>query len=544
MKFPQPNGLRIALLTFIICSQASFAFAQIIDPENSPLDCATYIAQRLNPDELSVDGPKIAQINWELGHPERVLNLIKQTPCQRRAYSANSFAKLELENKNFENANNYVQEILSCHTEENSIENYLLVEAVAYYARLKKFDKAFSVLKMIEDDPAYLAIGLISIAEEKIIAGESIEAELLLHRALSEARQGHESERTRTIRSFNQIAVLYTKLGNKSATLSTLEEPLTIAEKEEDTDNLKSTIVIAYAKCDLFMEAEQLANKLSKSDNLYTLLWLAKHNPDPAKSNKVSGVLQEITRKIDTSEDDEYSKSSAYNSIVKAYLEELHPLKAIQIAQKISDAYYRCDAAKSIAKSCFEQKKNELAIEAIDNAFANIRQIISEKSEDIQSHANTSNALQKSQYLSQLADLYLQANQYEKALECAKAIDQPQYRANKFADVAAAMRVISKNSKSDKLLLAALKLSETAPYYSHDRQQDSTLLNIARRLAETGNRTESLKIFTSFLKKERHHRSSLADLAEIGSSFELGGLQPNKEIQLLLREIAKDWLKE
>ncbi len=542
MKFPQPNGLRIALITLLICVQASVAFAQIIDPENSPLDCATYIAQKLAPEELSFfELYRIAQINWKLGHTERVLSLIKQTPCLQRAVTANLFTKLALENKSFENAYSYIKEARSCYSEENSLDKSVLFESVSYLAQLKKFDEAFSVMGLIEDDPTYRALSLLKIAEAKIDSGQLTEADFLLQRALSEARLGDATERNSTLRTLDKIAILYTKIGNKSAAVATLEEALTIAEKDDDKDSLKHSIAITYSKCGLITEAEKLANTLPKSEKMYILLSIAKQDTTQAKSNRVAAQLREITSSIDASEN---GNDTAYNNVVSMYLEQSNAHMALQVAKKIMHPFYACKAAKSIANWCFDQKKHSIAIEAIDYASDIGRKIISEKSEDIPASASHSQVQTKSQVLSEIIDLYLQANQYEKALECAQAIDHPQHRANKLADVAAAMKTSSKNSKADKLILSALKLSESAPYHSHDRQQDSTLLNIARRLAETGNRAQSLKIFTKLLKEARDQNTRVEQLAEIGYNFELSGLQANKEIQLLLREIAKDWLEE
>lgn len=539
MKFPQPNGLRIALLTCIICVQTSFAFAQIIDPENSPLDCVTYITENLSPDDIYFQGQIIAARISKLGRFEQALSIVKKTPCPGKSLLANFLAKQALESNNFEYTDKFIQEVLSCESEEIlSVDRGIFVETVSQLLRLKKFDQAFSVSELIVDYPTTKARALTKIAEAKIDLGLTAQANILLNRAISETNNSDEDEPNRVEETLSRIAVQYARLGIKSAIKSTIDEAIRIAEKDEYYRNtLKSHIAITYAQCGLLFEAEQMAKSLPQDEKRGALIYLARFYSTKNQKSKAIDLLNKVIKEAESSGADyEYYKISEIHLLNSA------PQQAINLLKRIDGNYNICDAAKFISEWCLKHEEQALAVEAIDIAFEKIRKIVSEKNEEISGMLSTSKAMQKAQYLSQLTDLYLQANDFDKARQCIKEIELPQHRANKLADLAAVMNTSNENSNVAQILIQALELSKTAPEHRHDRQQNLTLCNIARRLAETGNSAQSLELFTKLLAAARDDDDRLEYLAEIGINFELSGLKVDANIREILREIIK--LKE
>ena len=184
------------------------------------------------------------------------------------------------------------------------------------------------------------------------------------------------------------------------------------------------------------------------------------------------------------------------------------PEQAAQVARKISDDFYCYKAALEIADWSLKHGHANLAKDALDWASQKVRLIVSEKPEEITGNMSTSRAREKAAYLSEISDKYIEARQFDKAQQAIEAIDPPQWRAGKLADLAVARLDTSQRNKVTRMLAQALHLSESSAEHPHDGRKYLTLANIARRYAEAGYKKQAAKVFVDVLGMVHEHRAT------------------------------------
>lgn len=238
--------------------------------------------------------------------------------------------------------------------------------------------------------------------------------------------------------------------------------------------------------------------------------------------------------------EESYSQSLSLSDLVSVYLRANLLDEAKELLPKIKETYHLHSAAVGIADDLRQRGKSDEAEAVLDIARDAAEKIISEKSEDIPSHASFSNAQSKSQILSRLVESYVVLGSLSRAELAARAIDQPQYRASALSKVAVAHFAGGDTNKARSLLLRALELSTKAKDYRHDRFRELSLFDVSWAMSQAGFASDFAKAITRFL--EQVDKSELADqfLAELfilGELSEANGGSLNPKSLALLKRI-------
>src|SRR4029077_12183014 len=121
----------------------------------------------------------------------------------------------------------------------------------------------------------------------------------------------------------------------------------------------------------------------------------------------------------------------------------------------------------ALADWYIKYKNTALAVESLEIASIRFQSIVSERPEEILPMMSTSRAREKASYLSQIADKFIQLGRFSKAKVAIGAIDLPQARAEKLADLAGAMIIASQHDRAISILAHAQTLSDTTDVYPH-----------------------------------------------------------------------------
>jgi hypothetical protein len=160
---------------------------------------------------------------------------------------------------------------------------------------------------------------------------------------------------------------------------------------------------------------------------------------------------------------------------------------------------------------------------------------------------SASKAKEKASNLSTISDKYIEFGRLDSAEDAIRAIDLPQWKALKLADLAVATARSSSRAKAKEILDEALRISESSESYPHDRSQETALANIARGYAAAGEKRQSLKLFAQILEKMcdlEDYSDRINRLAMIGFVFEGAGLKANNRIRRVLNKIIMKWTED
>lgn len=246
-------------------------------------------------------------------------------------------------------------------------------------------------------------------------------------------------------------------------------------------------------------------------------------------------------------EADENSAARDFVEIVQVYLRAGEPGLASEVARRYKSPAYVEANAVAIADWASEHGRADLGVEALDYALQKVRPMRSEKREEILQEMSDSTAKEKAIYLAEIADRYVAAGQFDRARRAAEAIDLPQWKADKLADVAGAARAAWPRAGVRELLARALHLSKTSAEYPHDIPGDKALVNIARRYAGAGDRETASGLFLIVLEMVRgleDYEDRVERLAEVGLRFEQAGMKADAPVRNALRRIIKEWTED
>jgi hypothetical protein len=223
------------------------------------------------------------------------------------------------------------------------------------------------------------------------------------------------------------------------------------------------------------------------------------------------------------------------------------PEEAIRIAGKIRYDYYLSEAAIAIADWSLKHRRSNLAVEALDIARNKLKLIISEKREEILPQMSASRAREKASYLSAISDKYIEAGKFNGAEDSIKAIDLPQWKALKIADLAMETARTSSKRTASTILDEALQLSKTSREYPHDILQETALGNIARGYSEAGKKRLALDLFAQVIESISNletYDDRINRLVEVSFSFEKAGLKADQRIMNVLHKILETWVED
>jgi tetratricopeptide (TPR) repeat protein len=539
------------LLAAVLLAYPVSAIAQENNPGNSPLTCALLLANKLDPkygvsrnNSLS----HIAVVSWAIGKPRQALRAVRAMECAEQAYTSNYLADQAMKAGQNGYALKFIEQSLGCAIKQDFYQkDSLFSQFVAKLIKLKRYAQALTVAEAIDDQSSNKALAFVLLADAYLKAGQDERALILLDSAFAKAKTADEDYSYVTCEALGEIALGYAQLAKPDQADAALSFAVEIAGKEANSC-VKSIVAICFAKAGQEERALQLAESLD-DDRCKTeaVIQIASIHFRRGKNTKALALLSQIERMIELEDDYENSKGSVFAELAKVYLQAYMPEKAAQVARKISDDFYCYKAALEIADWSLKHGHANLGTDALDWASQKIRLIVSEKPEEITGNMSTSRAKEKAAYLSEISYKYVEARQFDKAQQAIDAIDLPQWRAGKLADLAAARFHTSQRNEVKVILSQALHLSESSAEYPHDSEKYLTLANIARRYAETGYKKQATKVFVDVLgmaHELKSYNNRIVSLAEIGFSYEKAGLKADDRIRDALRRIIKDWTQD
>ena len=553
MKYPT---LRIAcsfLLAALLAGPAA-SFAQKDDPESSPLACALFFTRRLDPDSSFQRNALLAGIaksSWLSGNPDRALRISREMSCDEQAYISIYLADRAIKARQKDYALKFIEQSLACAKDgedfyrKGEVFNKFVVKLI----ELQQNERALAVAEAIEDETSHKASAFTALAEAHAAAGQNEQALRMFDRAFTQAKIAGEEYSLASCEALGRIAAGYAQLGKTDQAAAALSFAGQLAEQEDDLNRarVKSIVAEGYAKAGQDEQALHLAELLDSDRRVDTLIAIASVYVRKGQKAKALALLSQVAHAAELSNDYENNKERDFAEIVRVYLRADEPQQAAQMASRIRAGLYRKEAALEIADWSLKHGRERLAAEALDSASQKISLIVSEKPEEILPAMSFSRAREKAALLSEISDKYIEAGQFDKAEQAISAIDLPQWKAGKLADLAGAMARGSSHGKVKELLAKALRLSDGAAEYPHDVYRDLALTNIAGRYAEAGDREQAARLFARVLEMVRKLESyddRVTRLAEIGLSYERAGMKAGPPIRSVLRNIIREWVED
>ena len=513
---------------------------------NSPMECALSFAQRLGPDDSYRQNESLSLIAikyWDLGKPRDALQIIQGIKCPDRVNVSTYLAKETRQAGRMNHAERLVDLTLSCVKDEKFYQYKSIEDCVRILLELQQYDKALVAAEMIEDENYHKASAYTLVANSFIGMSRNEKASTLLGQALDQALKSDEQLKGIICEALGEIAAGYSRLGNSEKASSILSMALEIAEKDKMfyRDRNKGAVAIGYIKAGFESRALEIANSLGLPAMVETYISFAHYYLQIHQESKAKDALSKLVAEITGQSDADYAYD--LHEISEAYLDMANPEEALNVAR--NGRYFGLSAIK-IAEWSLKNGKTKSGVEALDLSATHYRAIVSEKREEILPMMSYSKAQDKASNLSTIADEYIKFDRLDSAEEAVRAIDLPQWKAMKLADLAVAIAQASSKTKAKEILDEALRISESSKVYPHDQLQETALARIAKGYATAGEKKQSLKLFVQALEKItdlEDYDAPINRLAMIGFVFESAGLKPDKGIRSVLHKIMKKWTR-
>jgi tetratricopeptide (TPR) repeat protein len=509
---------------------------------NSPMECALSFAQRQGPDDSYRQNESLSLIAikyWDLGKPRDALQIIQGIKCPDRVNVSTYLAKEARQAGMMNHAEKLVDLTLSCVKDGMFYQYKSIEDCVRILLELQQYDKALVAAEMIEDENYHKASAYTLVANSFIGMNRNEKASTLLGQALDQALKSDEQLKGIICESLGEIAAGYSRLGNSEKASSILSMALEIAEKDKMfyRDRNKGAVAIGYIKAGFESRALEIANTLGLPAMVETYISFAHYYLQIHQESKAKDALSKLVAEITDQSDTDYAYD--LHEISEAYLDMANPEEALNVAR--NGRYFGLSAIK-IAKWSLKNGKTKSGVEALDLSATHYRAIVSEKREEILPMMSYSKAQDKASNLSTIADEYIKFDRMDSAEETVRAIDLPQWKAMKLADLAVAIAQASSKTKAREILDEALRISESSKAYPHDQLQETALARIAKGYATAGEKKQSLKLFVQALEKItdlEDYDAPINRLAMIGFVFESAGLKADKGIRSVLHKIMK-----
>ncbi len=265
------------------------------------------------------------------------------------------------------------------------------------------------------------------------------------------------------------------------------------------------------------------------------------------------------------------SERFAFSNLVETYLEDNQKEKAVNLLNEsfasdnaddwLAEKFLEINdeqAAKNVfysTKNEYEQQltagkianyyqtkgKTDLAVDILNQAFEKARKIESDEPES--GMMSTSPARRKADYMSAIAEKFIELKRYDSAVKVINIIEKPRIKARTFIKLAVAEK--SKNSLN--LMNQAYLLAKDSKEVLLDADKYEVLNQLALGFSKIGQNVKTVDIFNEILSLEKFtdvdelDDYSLHLLAETGFFYNKSGVGENSKISNSLRKIIKNW---
>lgn len=427
--------------------------------------------------------------------------------------------------------------------DEDSRDTGRIRDLARFAIEVDDLELASKFTDQLDEGSARKAFTLVALGEGWAKRGEKDKAIALLDQAIKQSDSFDDEERDELIDLLTTAVKVFVTLGEKdrAAKLANRANELFLSEQKPSEAD-RSQVALSFARLGEPPPATLLVEPLdddAKIDNLVSLAGVYQARGDETAA--LSSLLQ-ARAILESTSDDDYSRSIALNQLATGYLGIGKPDEAFEVMRGIRDHFHLAKTATELATSFFARSRRQDAKAALDFAYSQIRNIVSEKSEDIPGYASGSSAKTKSHGLIDLGEKYLELGELRGAEAAAKAIDHPQYRASLLAKVGAAYASEGDQSKAKSLLAMAFKLSSKSERYNHDSPREAALLKIAEGYADAGLKQESANAILRLLRELRdgdHDSLTIDCLIEVGLMAEKNGVPLNRSIEKVLKQVIE-----
>ncbi len=542
--------LRVRLTTSTLCLVLVAAGVVAGQGQNrlTPTTAALRLTSKLEKGESDYERAilQIASSYWRHGDYESAFAQLENLKPSEKSSQLQYFASLAIKSGQSELARKALDSALKLVTsgDDGARETGLLRECVRLAVQLNDLDLASRFTDEMEDGSAQKAFTLLSLAEARATRNEKDKAVALLDQAIRQSDSfEYEDDRDELIILYTTAVKILFTLGEKdrASEFAGRANELFLAQPEPNvTDG--TNVALSFARLGEFPRAMALLDSLDNAAKKDSLMLLAHVYYARGDETAALNSLLEARAIVESTADDDYNRSNDLTHLTAEYLRIGKPDEAFEVMREISNTFTLSYTANDVAALFIARKHRQEAGAVLDFAYARIRKIVSEKSEEIPGHLSGSDAKTKSQGLTQLGEKYLEIGDTRGAEAAALAIDHPQYKAWLLARVAAAYAKEGDKSKAKSLLATAFKLSSDSERYNHDAPREYALLKIAEAYADAGFKQESANAMLRLLREFRDADSNGADvidcLIEVGQMAEKKGVPVSRNMQKMLQQVV------
>lgn len=399
---------------------------------------------------------------------------------------------------------------------------------------------ASQFIDAIKDDSPRKAQALISLAQHQLKLGEKAAAIVTLDSVLEQLKLTQADDAYEFAALVPQVAKLLVVVDGREKALELLKvaDQNEIPEGEFNQERYKSLRSAAFVNLGEFEQALSITESQEGEAKSEGLIALALAYGERGNAQAALSSMRYARDVADTSKID-----NMHGRIVSAYVKLGHPDEALAVLRETHHrAFPLVDSAIEVAHAYQKADRRLAAIGALDEALLETKKMISEKSAEIPAVASFSTARGKSMFLSRLARAYLDLGYLPGAENAAGAVDQPQFKALLWSQLAMAYHKNSEAAKAKSFLNKAFSLSSKAENYNHDFRRIDVLVGIAEAYADIGAKQEAGEVILrslTLLRDEGEEHTTIDALINIGRVCEKNGIPTNKRAQTLLANIVK-----
>jgi hypothetical protein len=548
MVFKRMTGIRLTTLTLCLGFVVTgIARGQRQDPLLTPVTAALRLSAKLTRDSYDHERATkaIATSYWRRGDYDSAFAQIETLQPGEQVEQLGYCTSLAIKSGETDAARRALNRALKLivSQEEDSRRTGFGAYLADLAVEINDLELASRFTDTLDEGSTLKAGTLVSLAEARAQRGEKDKAVALLDLAIRQSDLFDEDERSETVAVLTSAANAFVTLGEKeSATKLANQVNEFLLTQEDPQDSNGEQVGGSFARLGELSHAMSMVESLDDDGKVRGLVTLASIYQARGDEGAALSALQRARELIESTTDLEYNRSVALDVVAHGYLRMDKPDEAFAVLRGITYNYQLVNVATELAASFAAKGRRPDASAALDFAYSQIRNIVSEKSEDIPGTASSSLAMEKSRGLSKLGEKFLEIGDLRGAEAAAKAIDQPQYRASLLGRVAMAYARQGNQSRAKSLLATAFNLSSKAEDYNHDLPRDDALLELAEAYADSGLKQESANVILRLLRELRddgYSDGTIGYLIEVGLMAETKGVPLNRNIQAMLKQVIK-----
>lgn len=403
---------------------------------------------------------------------------------------------------------------------------------------------ASKFIDAIKDDAPRKTRALISLAQHYLKLNEKAAAVVTLTAALDELKNLQVEDAPEFLELVPKVTKLIVEIDGRDKALEFLRvaDQTQLPESNPRQQRYKAFRSAAFASIGDFEQAVAITESQEGEAKREGLIALALAYGESGNARAALSSMRYARDIADTSEDD-----NMLSRIVSAYLKLGRLDEAFAVLREMNWPHPLIDSAIELAQAYHKVDRKHDAVAALDVALLETQKMISEKAEEIPGMASSSIAREKSMGLSRLARAYLDLAYFPNAEKAVAAIDQPQFKARLWSQLAMAYHKSGEPVKAKSFLNRAFSLSSKAQEYNHDFRRMEVLVAIAEAFAAIGAKREAGEVILqtlTLLRDEGNDQLTIDALINIGRVCEKSGIPTSKSAQSLLVKIVKQYRED